>query len=686
MASLLARPWDPPLDAAEFSGQLGVLPAPPAPNLFHCLSDNRDLDSLMLYRTTTSLLLALLSTFAVLPASAQDLDRVEIEIEIDHNLANPHELDIWTEFNHADSTVIVRSFWDGGNIFLSRFTPPLAGEWTYTSRQSEDEVLETGSFTSTGNSNSPYVEKGRPRISDDGRHLSYGDGTPFFYLADTAWEISWKSTREQVTTYLDDRAAKGFTAIQFVPLSHQLLFPHGINNREGNPFFLAANFDRPNPEYFRYIDWLVDEINKRNMIAVLVPMWAYMTELYPETGPTERKLTTGQALKLAKYIGSRYSGDHVMWIVGGDNVYDTDERKSFWTEFAEELDRASGRQYLLTLHPHGFGASFDYFDNNTEWLDFHSYQSSHLAEADYPWEAAQRGYRFSPNKPVLNIEATYEDIFHNLWAPGDTQDAPTFRIRPEHVRLASYESVLSGALVGITYGANGVWQWNTEEFPGSHQPRVQVEEAWSFEGSSSMTVLRDIMESYGWSKFNPGFNIIDGSDPDDFIPSAYNDEYIVAYFPWSVRTIDLSIGDIATSISSHWINPITGDSLAGQRYDDLDQIQVQKPDEGDWIWVAEVLKSAVTQIPEATFLLKGALAPNPFSSSTSFRLTLEEEGRVSYTIWDVQGKQVQRDSQDFGSGTHQFEVKLDHRGVFVYEIVYEGPDGEMRYQGKMISM
>jgi hypothetical protein len=51
------------------------------------------------------------------------------------------------------------------------------------------------------------------RVSDNGRYLVREDGSPFLYLGDTAWSmLNW--TREDVDTYLQDRAQKGFTVIQ----------------------------------------------------------------------------------------------------------------------------------------------------------------------------------------------------------------------------------------------------------------------------------------------------------------------------------------------------------------------------------------------------------------------------------------------------------------------------------------
>ena len=47
----------------------------------------------------------------------------------------------------------------------------------------------------------------------------YHRGRPFFYLADTAWELFHRLDRKQAIEYLDTRAAQKFTAIQAVALA-----------------------------------------------------------------------------------------------------------------------------------------------------------------------------------------------------------------------------------------------------------------------------------------------------------------------------------------------------------------------------------------------------------------------------------------------------------------------------------
>lgn len=56
-------------------------------------------------------------------------------------------------------------------------------------------------------------------VDAGGRYLSWDDGSPFFYMGDTAWELFHCLTREEAEFYLSTRATQGFTAIQAVALA-----------------------------------------------------------------------------------------------------------------------------------------------------------------------------------------------------------------------------------------------------------------------------------------------------------------------------------------------------------------------------------------------------------------------------------------------------------------------------------
>src|SRR6476661_9764371 len=93
------------------------------------------------------------------------------------------------------------------------------------------------------------------KVSENKRFLVKSDGSPFFYLGDTAWELFHRLNREDADFYLRDRAAKGFTVIQAVVLAEfdGLTEP----NAEGALALVDNDPTKPVEKYFQHVDWAV---------------------------------------------------------------------------------------------------------------------------------------------------------------------------------------------------------------------------------------------------------------------------------------------------------------------------------------------------------------------------------------------------------------------------------------------
>jgi len=595
-----------------------------------------------------------------------DVNRlVEIELHSSIRYTHPHQdVDIGCRLDGPDGRMFsVNGFWYGGDRFLVRFSLPQTGKWIYQITCSDpgnsglhgrQGTIDVYPYTGIN----PLYAHGFLKTSQNGHYLIHEDGHPFFYLGDTAWEITWKSDSTEFLQYLDDRKKKGFSAIQIVAMTHQnhRLKAYGVQNRYGEPFFLNEDFSMFNPRYFDYLDFIVRKANDSGLLVSLVPLWASMTELYSSQYPFV--LSTKQSLLLGKYVGERYSGFHVVWVIGGDNAYDTIQRKIFWTLFATVIKKTTGSRQLMTLHPKGWKSSFDYFDNNTKWLDFHMYQSSHKAGADFTWFAGSEGYGLKPPKPVLNGEACYEDICDNLWQPQDTSQVNMPRIRPEHVRQASYESILSGAQVGITYGANGVWQWHTQELPGTHLPRVPAKEAWQFPGSTQMGVLKKVMVRFKWYQLRPAQHLLwEFKSDENYLPIAGSDSLLMAYCPQHTQWVSIKPNFFSGKISYFWIDPTSGDSTSATETASL--IRLRPPDASDWILIATVRREP------ARFILYHNY-PNPFNRSTRIDYDLRQESDVESGIYNVEGQKVLslfRAHQSAGKHQLRWEGQNDQGGI-----------------------
>ncbi|HEV7404511.1 MAG TPA: DUF4038 domain-containing protein [Chthoniobacteraceae bacterium] len=99
------------------------------------------------------------------------------------------------------------------------------------------------------------------RVSDDGHFILQADGKPFFYLADTAWELLHRLTLEETKQYLDIRARQGFTVIQTVALAE--MDGLKVPNADGQLPFEGLDPAKPNEAYWRHVDAVIAETEKR---------------------------------------------------------------------------------------------------------------------------------------------------------------------------------------------------------------------------------------------------------------------------------------------------------------------------------------------------------------------------------------------------------------------------------------
>lgn len=113
------------------------------------------------------------------------------------------------------------------------------------------------------------------QVAPNRRFLQYADGTPFFYLGDTAWELFHRLTLAEADRYLTNRAAKGFTVIQAVALAEL----DGLNTPNANDDRPLHDLDptRPNEAYFRHVDAIVARANELGLVMGLLPTWARLS-------------------------------------------------------------------------------------------------------------------------------------------------------------------------------------------------------------------------------------------------------------------------------------------------------------------------------------------------------------------------------------------------------------------------
>ncbi len=110
------------------------------------------------------------------------------------------------------------------------------------------------------------------KVSDNKRYLVHQDGTPFFYLGCTAWELFHRLNREEADRYLENRRQKGFTVIQAVILAE--LNGLDIPNPYGDLPLLNNDPTTPNERYFQHVDYIVNKAQEKGIYIGMLPTWA----------------------------------------------------------------------------------------------------------------------------------------------------------------------------------------------------------------------------------------------------------------------------------------------------------------------------------------------------------------------------------------------------------------------------
>ncbi|MDB5327594.1 MAG: putative endoglucanase [Phycisphaerales bacterium] len=352
-----------------------------------------------------------------------------------------------------------------------------------TQKPESRSVLAGGPVSRSGPCNAaiaalPWQAHGALRVSPDRRQLCHADGTPFFWLGDTAWEIATRMRLDAesadgrgVEWYLSTRAAQGFNVIQ-MPLITPLGWIAG-RNVQGDSICRCDGFsaDRLNDPFLKRFDSILDAATACGLFVAVLPAWA--------ENVANGSIDVVNAGQYGAILGRRYGHRlNVIWNLGGDYLPTGVEH--VWDAMARGILAGAGpdARPLFTYHPKGHQSSSAYALG--DWMSFDSVQSSHTdpknegptatPEFNAHFDLIARDYARIPHRPTINTEPPYEDITLDLVKEND---AP--RLSLYDLRLAAYWSVLGGA-AGHTYGHNSLWQaWDPAD---GFVPQFGARNAW----------------------------------------------------------------------------------------------------------------------------------------------------------------------------------------------------------------
>ena len=347
----------------------------------------------------------------------------------------------------------------------------------------------------------------RLRISDNKRYFVTADGAPFPWLADTVWTMPQRLKWDDAEYLMKKRKAQGFNVLQICALDPERDVE--MRTPAGDPALIGGDLSRPNENYFRYLDYILDKTVEYGFYVLLLPVWGQLVVGDDWAGGVYEKIVTEEnAYEYARWLGTRYKDrTNILWCLGGDRmpIHKGVDYRNVWRCMAEGLAKGlTGEDVrynapspvweslLITYHAcheaeTGLCSSLSYWDDSEQWIRFIMLQSGHGLEPKN-YELVRAEYERENIMPVWDGEPAYE-MMPTCWA----MDPNVPRHGPWMVRRRAYWSLLSGSF-GHTYGHGSVWSSIGENERNILGP-ITWYEALDNPGANQMRHLRAFMES-----------------------------------------------------------------------------------------------------------------------------------------------------------------------------------------------
>ena len=425
---------------------------------------------------------------------------------------------------------------------------------------------------------------GRLKVSDNRQYLVHENGTPFFWLGNTAWLLPERLNRDEVEFYLTREYEQGYNVEQIQVLNAIPTFNiYGAMANDDTFDFdkFTANSpldpkgrlrspseqEQPSPyTYWDHLDYIVDFAASQGIYIAMDCIW----------GSQISKMTPEKATRLGQFLGQRYAKKpNIIWMIGGDIM--GDKGMDSWDALARAI-KAADPNHLMTFHPRGRTTSAWWY-NDREWLDFNMFQSGHRrygqrnGDGDYTikdnteednWryvamsfgdkgeQIAGREVR-GPLKPVIDGEPSYEDI------PQGLHDFSAPRWQDYDVRRYAYWAVFAGCF-GHTYGHNSIMQFMRPGVLGSFGAEKAWWDAMRDPGYQQMKYLKHLMLSLPFTEGHCDQTVIASPNGEryDRIIATRGKDYLLVY-NYSGRPMTIDLTQISGKKKNVWLmNPADG--------------------------------------------------------------------------------------------------------------------------------
>ena len=455
----------------------------------------------------------------------------EVTLSTSTNYNNPYlDVDVEGTFiSENGDTLKIPGFWDGNDTWRVRMTPNEAGKWRYTITSSDPQLTAAGTLSVLDSTAHGFVHVSRK----NSHAFAYSDGTPFFWLGDTDWDLySLKTPFNGIfQAYIDSLSIQGFSIIQGLIGENPNTRTNGAGINEGGLFFIDGNYNKINPQFFKWIDKRIEYMNKKSIVPVIFFTWGHELP----------KFQKQQFQNYLKYSVSRYSAFNVIWCLSGEWDY-SKYLKSDWEKYGNYLKRVDPYKHLLSIHPKGGkgspGTVGDDFGNQS-WLDF-IMQQSYLFHNKIKF-LLLKDWKY--NKPVVNANSQYEN--HNYG--NNTVVADNNIVRKDAWSINCFGGYYSYGGEGTVFFDENKWK-----------------ESLNFLGRKEQEYLQKFFTGYtDFASLTPYPDLV---DTNNVLMSANLDSQYVFYF---FRKYDVSniLSNLTGTYLYSWFNPINGTFYATNYFD-----------------------------------------------------------------------------------------------------------------------
>jgi len=323
--------------------------------------------------------------------------------------ANPYlEAGLSATFSQGNRRITVPGFYDGGDRYGVRFSPPTTGRWDYVTSSTNTGLNGSrGSFTATP----PSRDNHGPIEIFKTFYLRYADGTPYHQFGTTcyAWIHQPQDLQQQTLKTL---AASPFNKIRFC------VFPKSYTYNQNEPDLFAfkkkANgkfdFNRPDPDFWHHLENCILALQKIGIEADII-LW------HPYDRWGFKAMQDSEDDRYLRYCIARLSAfRNVWWSLANEYDFMSDldgkhsDRKQMedWDRFFSILEREDPYRRMRGIHN-----GRHWYDHTQDWVIHASLQTSDM-------NGGVR-YRNQYQKPILYDECKYEGDVPQGWGNLDAR-------------------------------------------------------------------------------------------------------------------------------------------------------------------------------------------------------------------------------------------------------------------------